>query len=280
MRSKLLLGFALAAAVVCLSWPRTSPSPSHAADATDAGETSDRFRPTWHVGDRWTIETQTRQIQVGAPPGQTPLGKPVRWQFTVQGKEKVGGRDCFQVQVQCLLQAARPQPQTTLWVDAQSLALRQVQTQLTVGGQVRTLTESYQFPGQQPTPVMGPFSALPLDMPLLLGGRTKGSQSFNYEAIPGPGGTKAIGEMGFAFEVTQDLDTQPPQQSRNLLHTEFIKSLGNRPLLEVKLKTFGRSVKQLWQAGLPWPAYSENGTTVARLVNWTLAQNTDSEENR
>lgn len=277
MRSKLLLGIILGGAVVCLAWPQPGPRPSLAAEPADVGETSDAFRPAWHVGDRWTIETQTRQIQVGEPPAPTPLGKPVRWQFTVQGDEKVGGRDCFQVQVLCQLPADRPQPQTTLWVDAQSLALRQVQTQLTVGGQVRTLTESYQFPGQQPTPVLGPFSALPLDMPLLLGGRTKGTQTFHYEAIPGPGGAKAIGDVGFAFEVTQDLATQSPEKARNLLHGDLIKSLEDRPLLEVKLKTCERSVTQLWQAGTPWPAYSENGTTVARLVDWTPARQTERE---
>lgn len=277
MRSEHFARYVLAAAMVCLTFPQWCDSPARGTDQVDGNEDVDAFQPVWHLGDSWTVETRTRRVQAGEQPGETTEGRPVAWQFTVRAIEKVHERDCFRVEVKCLSDSGRFPPQTTLWVDTQALVLRQFQTQIRVADSVRTLTESYDFPGQQPTPVMGPLTVLPIDLPLLLGGRMKGSQTFTYEAIPGPSGTKAVGNIAFAYEVAQDLDSQPAAQARQLLHADFAKALEDHPLLEVKLKTVDRRVRQLWQAGLPWPAYSENGTTVARLVKWTPAPNTDSE---
>jgi hypothetical protein len=191
--------------------------------------------------------------------------------------ERLNGHDCFQVAVTCVSSSDPSPPQATLWIDTQAITLRQFQTHIRVAGAARTLTESYAFPGEQPTPVLGPLTALPVDLPLLSGGRTKGSQAFSYEATVGPSGTKAVGDTTFAYDVTQDFDEQPSAEAHALLDADFAKSLATRPLLEVKLKTVDRQVRQLWQSGLPWPVYSDNGTTVARLVKWSPALSSSSE---
>lgn len=275
MRSRHALGCVLIVAVVCV--PRSSWCRAAVPDDKPAGNTVDSFRPTWHVGDVWVVETRTRRLQVGAQPGTAIESRPVTWQFAVRGVERINGRDCFQVEITGVSGADRSQPQATLWIDAQAMALRQFQTQVRVAGTVRTLTESYAFPGEQPTPVLGPLTALPIDLPLLSGGHAKGSQAFTYEATAGPSGSKAVGEPTFAYDVTQEFNEQPSAETRALLDSDFAKSLAARPLLEVRLKTVDRQVRQLWQPGLPWPVYSENGTTVARLVKWSPAPSSPTE---
>lgn len=278
MSSNKLLLFGPILAIVCILPPsRLAPEMSVADELTHEDD-ADRFKPNWTIGDRWVVETQTKRPQAADTDQASRTGPPVRWQFSVQAREKVGGRECFRVEVQSVQERAFPQAKISLWVDRNAWALVQCQTQLWVAGVQRTITESYQFPGQQPTPVMGPLTALPVDFPLLLGGRMKGTQAFSYEAVPGPSGTKDIGDLGFAFDVTQDLDARPSEHARKLLHADFVKSLEARPMLEVKLKTFHREVKQLWQAGLPWPAYSDNGVTVARLVKQIPARNVNSQD--
>ncbi|MGE0756410.1 MAG: hypothetical protein AB7O38_05300 [Pirellulaceae bacterium] len=234
--------------------------PTVAAQEPAGGEA---FRPKWRVGDAWIVETQTRQLQAREADGPNSQGAIVRWRFHVQSLEKVAGRDCFRVTAECVSQAG---PRVILWIDSVALALRQTQTQMRVGGELRTLTESYEFAGDQPTPVVGPLTALPIDLPLFLGGPTKGTQAFQYESIPGPVGTKALGDVGFSFQVEQGLDTPEPKQVEGLLYDDFAKSLTPGQVVEVQLKTADRQVKQLWQPGMPWPAYSNNGATVARLI--------------
>ena len=57
-----------------------------------------------------------------------------------------------------------------------------------------------------------------------------------------------------------------PAEVKGLLADEFAKDLRVRPAVEVRLKRFDRQVRQVWQAGLPWPVYTESGSTTARLI--------------
>jgi hypothetical protein len=34
----------------------------------------------------------------------------------------------------------------------------------------------------------------------------------------------------------------------------------------VRLETAERKVRQVWQPGMPWPSFSDNGDTVSRLI--------------
>ena len=253
-----------------------SPDVQTAAQAQQPARPADAavFRPKWKVGDAWIIETQSRQVQAREATDPARLSTKLQWKFTVRGIEKLGGRDCFRLGAECLSQQ-RPQPNVTVWIDTAALALRQIQTQVQVGGEMRTLTESYQFAGEQPTPVLSPLTALPIDLPLFLAGETKGTQTFQYESIPGPAGTKNVGDVGFAFQIEQGMTPADAEKAKGLLNEDFAKSLTTQPVVEVRLKTIDRQVKQLWRTKLPWPAYSDNGTTVARLIKVLPAANTD-----
>ena len=224
-----------------------------------------RLKPRWKVGDRWIVQTRTMQMQARRQVGQDDRGQPVQWQFQVQGTEKLAGTQCYKVEIKCLAESAM-KPSTTIWVDAQTMALRQTKVELPTQGGSRSVTESYEFPGGQPAPVLGPLTALPLDLPLFLDEGTKATSQFVYETYVGPAGTKAIGEIGFTRGVRQDVGLKETEGVKSLLDEQFVKSLPTDPLVEVQLSSQERSVRQLWQAGGLWPAYSDNGVTQAKLL--------------
>lgn len=222
-------------------------------------------RPVWKVGDQWVVETATRAIQSRTTLGPQTL-QPIRWQFEVQAVEKVGNRDCFRVEVRCLDAAAKA-PDTTFWVDCLTHALTQIQSKVPSRDGVHTLTECYEFADGQPSPVIGPFPALPIDMPVFLSNRTRSAGTFTYESRLGLAKTRAIGDVGFAFAVEQD---QRP------LKADELKRAQDAPLFKadadawaVLLKDPHRKVFQVWQSGQPWPVLAENGSTVSQLISVT-----------
>lgn len=250
----MLVGLGMA----CLVW---------AADSPQDGNRSidfDQLRPQWQMGDQWVIETVSLPVQVRGTGIAQAKTQPIRWQFAMQKYEKVIGDDCYRLEIRCLEEGQHPT--TVLWIDKKSHALKQIQTQIPTVDGLKTVTESYEFAGGQPSPVLGPLSALPLDLPLFQGGQTKGMQTFNYEANIGPAGAKAVGDLGFAYEVQQEISQPQPEQVKGLVDDSFKKSLENKPVVEVRLKRFDRQVRQLWQPGQPWPVYSDNGITTSRLV--------------
>ena len=221
--------------------------------------------PRWELGDAWIVETVSQPFQVrGETSAQSRL-RPIQWQFAVQRFEKALANDCYRLEVKCLAEGV-PQPTTVLWVDKKSRAIRQIQTQIPTPDGFQTVTQSYAFSSGQPSPVLGPMTALPLDLPLFSGDQTKGMQTFTYETHAGPAGTKEVGELGFAHQVEQQVTPVATEQVKGLIHETYTKSLGEQPVVEVQLKSGEQQVRQLWQPGLPWPVYSKNGSTECRLV--------------
>jgi hypothetical protein len=232
---------------------------------TGAGFNPERYEPRWQVGQQWVVESVNTQLQTRRELQLVEPAQPIQWQFQVQGVEKIGKRDCFKVRIVCQAQGQQ-QPTTTLWVDQQAMSLQQLQTQLPVQGGFRTITESYRSPGGQPAPVIAPLNVLPLELPVFLQG-SKGTDKFSYEATAGAFGTKAPDDVAFAYEVEQELARPTADQVKGLVHEGFAKDLQTKPVLEVRLKGAGPAkVRQLWQEGLPWPVFSDNGATQARLV--------------
>ncbi|NUQ63327.1 MAG: hypothetical protein HUU20_12680 [Pirellulales bacterium] len=249
-----LIGLGMA----CLVWAADPPPAGQRS--VDAGQ----LRPQWQMGDQWIVETVSLPVQVRSAGIAQAKSQPIRWQFAVQKYEKVVSDDCYRVEIRCLEEGQ--QPTTVLWIDKKSQALKQMQTQIPVPGGFRTVSESYEFASGQPSPVLSPISALPVDLPLFQSGQSKGSQTFTYEANVGAAGTKAVGDLGFAYEIQQEIVEAQPDQVKGLVAEGFAKSLENKPVVEVKLKRFDRQVRQLWQPGQPWPVYSSNGTTTCRLI--------------
>jgi len=229
------------------------------------------LKPQWQVGDQWVVETQSQQIQARTelpekPDKETQL-PPVQWQFTVQKEETLGEAKCLRLEIKCLVEGK--QPVTTLWVDKKSMTVRQYQTQLPVQGRYRKLTESYQLQDGQPTPVLCPGSALPLDMPLFQKGATKGDETYVYEAVSGALGTKDPNDVTFTTEIKQKVNVVKPDAVKGLIAEDFSKDLDTKPVVEVELKTPDKSVRQLWRQEMPWPVFADNGITQARLVKFT-----------
>jgi hypothetical protein len=247
--------------------------PSDKADGpAKAGKKADaeQIKPRWQTGQKWEVETLNQLSQYGGKRKQEPKQKAVLWEFQVLPSEKLGDKKCYRLQVQAKV-GTRQQPLTVLWLDEKSLALRQVQTQMRVQGTLRTITESYESASGQPTPIMTPLTAIPLDMPVFLDGGKAALSKFSYEAFSGEAGKKDANDVGFAFDIEQRMDpvggdTIKELQSKGLLAESFTKELAAKPFVEVRLKAAGRQVRQLWQPGLPWPAYSSNGVAQAHLV--------------
>jgi hypothetical protein len=233
--------------------------------------------PRWDLGDQWVVETTSRPIQMRGETDAQTVCRPIQWQFAVQRFEKALADDCYRVEVKCLLEGA-PQPTTVLWVDKKSLALRKIETQLPVPDGFQTITQSYEFSSGQPSPVLGPLTALPVDLPLFLGDQTKGMQTFTYETHDGPAETKKVGELGFAYQIEQQVTSVSSEEVKGLLNETFTKGLTKQPVVEVQLKSGQQQVRQLWQPGLPWPVYSKNGSTECRLVKVIPAEQKPDEE--
>lgn len=235
----------------------------------------ERIKPHWQTGDRWIVETATVQQQKHRELDAADKPPSVQWQFQVGRTEQIAGRECHKVKIHCL--AKGRQPQTTLWVDCQSMALRQLETQFPVRSGFRTVVESYDFPGGQPTPVLGPLSALPIDLPLFVGGNRKANSAFTYDAVSGPAGTKAVGDVAFSFSVTQSVSTPDDRQVKRLIPEMLAKQLDKLHLLGVRLKSAdNRQVDQIWKEGVPWPLYTNSGITVSRLIKTIPAKLRDN----
>ncbi len=232
--------------------------------AADEGEvTPEQYKPQWKIGQKWVVETVSRQMQVRRAPIAERTGKPLRWQFEVLAMDKIDERECFRVRVKCL--APGQHPETTLWVDRLTMALRQVQTQLPVPGGFHTVTETYRSSSGQPFPAFAPITVPPLELPVFLSGM-KGTQTFSYEASSGPGGVKAVGEIGFAFNVQQHVTRPKLEDVQHLLPEDYTKGLAKKQTIEVRLTAASSNVRQLWQPGLPWPVYSNNRISQSRLI--------------
>ena len=106
--------------------------------------------PKWELGDQWIVETTSRPLQVRGTAAAEAVCKPIQWQFAVARFEKQLTDDCYRVEVKCLA-AGAAQPATVLWIDKQSRAIRQIQTQLPVPGGFRTITYNYEFSSGQPS---------------------------------------------------------------------------------------------------------------------------------
>jgi hypothetical protein len=222
-------------------------------------------KPHWSVGDSWTIVTlttplQERAAEVAGQPGKIP------WRFEVKGLEKIGGVECYRIDVECQARG-RLRPKTTIWCDRQTLFLRQFKTQVAAGGQYQTIYESYQ-PGQDGhAPVLTPLNALPIALPAFLPeGSKRASKSFAYISRPLPAGAKDLDIVSFSHRTTQEV-AAPSERALKQVPESYTKNLAEQPLAEVRLKDHAAAVVQLWQKDVPWPVYVDNGSTQAWLVS-------------
>jgi hypothetical protein len=224
----------------------------------------EKFRPQWQVGQQWMVETQSRQQQSALPEQQSITA---RWQFTVEAVEPLGGRPCWRIGIHLVENGRRlAEPKTTLWIDQATAAIRQIETQLPTPQGYKRATESFQSE-TGPAPVVGLQSVLPIALPQYPEAGVKAIDAFEYETVSGPGGIKAVGELGFATRVSQELVRPSDEGLKSIFEDPELKALGDDPLIEVRLSTPEQTVRQIWRQAAPWPEFSDNGTTKARLIH-------------
>jgi hypothetical protein len=251
---------------VCALLPALADPPTPAGGPA-APVSAAQIKPKWTPGDKWVVETTTKLPQVRDDQANKTVV--AQWEFTVLQPENIGTVPFYRLRVKGL--GGEDQPETNLWLDQKSLALVQFQTQIPVPGGFTTLTESYSSSSGQPAPVVGPITAVPIDMPLFL---PSARGKFSYDASSGPVGAKrAIGDIKFTVDIDQQVSAAKPEAVKNagLPNSAFTKSLEAKPVFEVKLETPDRTVRQLWQAEQPWPVFSDNGSTTARLIKVSKA---------
>jgi len=226
-------------------------------------------RPQWQVGDNWVVETLTEQIQGNESRVGDKAAK-VRWQFRVAKLEKLNGRDCYRVDVECMAQG-RMQPKSRMWCDKDTLFLRQFETQVAFRGQYHTIQESYDCAKGAESPVLATVNVLPIALPAFLPKGAKALGSFTYVSQAAPAGSKDPDLLRFAHTVKQEVRI-PGAKSLEQIRAGFAKDLAAEPAVEVRLDDGRQAVTQLWQKGTPWPVYAENGRTKAWLVSTGKAQ--------
>jgi hypothetical protein len=228
------------------------------------------FRPSWKVGQKWVVETVGLQNQMRKAPQRAAPNRPVRWQFKVENVAEVEGKTCFRIVLRCLEPGENPE--TTLWVDQDSLTLLKIRMQLPSREGFRTVTETYRSESGQPFPAISVLTVPPIDLPLFIAG-AKGTSSFQYRASTAPDGAKDAANIDFAISIQQQLTEPNDDDLRRLLPEQFAKSAEHAPVVEVRLKTGRSDVRQLWKKGSPWPDYSNNGVATSRLIRTDDAAN-------
>ncbi len=225
---------------------------------------SEQIGIQWQVGDTWTVETETVQIQRR---NERESKARVRWTFEVKSKMSLEGRPTFKLFIRC--QADGRQPEIVALVDAQSYALRQLEMELPTANGFQKLVEHYEVGNNTASPVLTPLSALPLDFPVFQQSQQKPQQSYQYKAVSGYPGKKAVDDIAFIYSVTQKSSTAEPAVVKSLLGESYQKNLGGgADPIDVRIQSVDREVRQLWHPGLPWPSWSNNGTTETRLVDF------------
>ena len=227
----------------------------------------------WKIGTTWSVETINLQRQ-GTMQKQSP---PVVWVFTVVGETKIGSRDCFEVVIRCKDDSDR-QPHVSIWVDKVSGMLMRMMSSTLVKGQWHTFTETYTVPEGKSVAVLGSIPSLPLDMPLFAeetGSKDIGGMT--YEVVSGNLGAKALGEIGFTYQVDQSVKPVSEVQSQEIAGAKSLATpLNLKDAVEVELKIGSKSRgKQIWLPDTPWPVYSTNGISESRLLDVTIPQQSE-----
>lgn len=228
------------------------------------GGSLSRYKPHWHVGQTWRVETEVPVWQAGAKLKRTDQVTILRWQFMVEKMEEVGDEPCYVL-------TAKPEDAAPegislrLWVGAHQLVLRRGEITTPYAGNLVSAGEKFFGVDGVPYPGTLPFLLLPVAFPSWEEISLKSVNEFRYEAVTGTPQVKEAAQSRFVIPIRQHVDT--PTQ-------EFVKSVLKIPtdvpvhsdVVRVELQTPLGRWEQLWEAGRPWPVWATNGFIRARLI--------------
>ena len=223
--------------------------------------------PKWSVGQAWSVETESLQPQTDLQDTKCVA----LWQFLVEAIDEFEGGDCFRL---VITPVEHPEPKTTVWVDSRSFMIRRLDSQIpTLNGYV-TVSETYR--ANQPVPVIGPLSLIPIALPRFVSDETKSgdaTERFEYNNSDFDG-VKSDTTVAFLTSVSQTVGTPDAERMKLFREIPGAKSVDELNVFEVKLETRNETVRQLWNASSPWPVFSENGMSTARLLDVVDASET------
>lgn len=225
-------------------------------------------RPTWSVGDWWTVDSQTYdrgENRGGATPGWL---EPESWRFSVDGTNSVDGEACYQVSV-------KPQGQNRCpyWFDfsfrmSDLLVMRQELHQPAFGKTARAasapVVES-NYSKDEPTPFApSDFPNLPVTVPHFAGGMTNAYRASTFSrgnGLPRAGGApkcsrSSTASMTQAFHAGAKMSFAPPAGAKS-----FAAPAGSGIASKSGVITVAPSAdkfeRQNWDHMRPWHIYAE-----------------------
>lgn len=226
--------------------------------SADTQIVADDYKPNWQIGDAWTVQTVSRLSHTSSNPSVV-----AKWQFRVVGQTSIGTRLQFQVGVS-MISPVRQLDVVTFYADASTFSLSSVEARVRMAGRDVWLTESYGRDSGQLSPVIATMSPLPIAMPLFHG-QAKGAETYTY-LLTGKELLTKNAQLSFRHWVRQTIQRPDPQALHSVESIELTKSVDQPNLVEVTISD-SRRVRQIWQANMPWPILTEDGTTTATLID-------------
>ena len=238
---------------------------SASAGSAPLADAVPNVRPTWTVGDWWTVESQVYD-RGDKMPGATPgwLNKET-WQFSVVSTNSIDGEACYQVSIQPKDQNRCPYWFSCWFRMSDLLVLRRELHQpaaTRTGRQFSAPVVQANYSKDEEAPFMPfDFPSLPLTIPHFAGGMTnvyRTKVSFTRRA-PAPRGGPQKPARSLAASVTQ---TFHPNET--IGHEQVFGSRSpNPPGAQVRFGVFvlaqlaDKFERQNWNSNLPWHAYGE-----------------------
>lgn len=226
-----------------------------------------QFTPQWNAGDTWALRTEYRQIAHHDGRDQLSWSKPVTFQYAVTDRRDAGSQTTYQIEARPAAADTGFVTAVTLVAQGGKLSITRVETRHQRQG--RTVTDALAFPA--PMPVFTESSIIPYDAPVFPLEQAAGLNASNflsvkrkYQRVEETGGlkfarinsqlVKPAGISSFVDAEGKTVDFAVPVESNRVFPVELAE------------ETTGQRIVQYWAEGLPWAAYSENGSSRSWLV--------------
>lgn len=238
------------------------------AGAAHALAPARQLLPSWNLGDTWTLKTEYRQMAHHDGRDQLSWSKPVTFQYTVTNRVEADGRITYTVHAAPRAADTGFDTVLTLVAADGKLSIANVVTKHLRQGKI--VTDTLAFPSA--TPVFTDSSIIPYDAPVFPLVQSAGLNASNflnvkrkYQRVEQSGGLKfahvqsqlvkpAGAVSSFLDADNKTVDFAVPVEASRVFPVEMAE------------ETTGQKIVQYWATGLPWAAYSENGSSRSWLV--------------
>lgn len=224
--------------------------------------------PQWKKGDSWTLKTEYREVAHRDGHDQLSWSKPVTFQYTVSNRKEEGGRTVYTIQAQPKAQHTGFATELTMVAEGGKLSCTKVRTLHLRQG--KFVTEENTFAAG--SPVFTESSIIPYDAPAFPLVQPAELNASNFLSVKKK--FQRVEEMGgLKFAKVQSQLVKPAGAVSNYVDADgkavdFAVPVEASRVFPVEMaeETTGTKIVQYWAEGLPWAAYSENGSSRSWLV--------------